>query len=100
LFLLPLSLSHNATPESIRLKSKPIIDVTDFMTSCHPSPPTLVAHIDLATLIDEFIRSISIPQSRKATLFASNQKACRIDVECSFGVLQPRFAIVKNSVFI
>ncbi|AAF79689.1 F9C16.5 [Arabidopsis thaliana] len=67
------------------------------MTSCHPSPPTLVAHIDLATLIDEFIRSISIPQSRKATLFASNQKACRIDVECSFGVLQPRFAIIKIS---
>ncbi|XP_048617757.1 uncharacterized protein LOC125589264 [Brassica napus] len=43
-----------------------------------------------------FIQSISIPQGQKATLFAQHQEAVRKDVERTFGVLQARFAIVKN----
>ncbi|XP_033128723.1 uncharacterized protein LOC103871690 [Brassica rapa] len=43
-----------------------------------------------------FIQSISIPQGPKAVLFAQNQEAVRKDVERAFGVLQARFAIVKN----
>ncbi|CAL9242211.1 unnamed protein product, partial [Arabidopsis halleri] len=42
-----------------------------------------------------FIQSISLPQGPKASLFATNQEACRKDVERAFGVLQARFAIVK-----
>uniref|UniRef100_A0A0D3A8S6 DDE Tnp4 domain-containing protein n=1 Tax=Brassica oleracea var. oleracea TaxID=109376 RepID=A0A0D3A8S6_BRAOL len=43
-----------------------------------------------------FIQSISIPQGSKAVLFAQHQEAVRKDVERAFGVLQARFAIVKN----
>ena len=43
-----------------------------------------------------FIQSISIPQGPKAVLFAQHQEAVRKDVERAFGVLQARFAIVKN----
>ncbi|XP_048601378.1 uncharacterized protein LOC111201858 [Brassica napus] len=43
-----------------------------------------------------FIQSISIPQGPKAVLFAQRQEAVRKDVERAFGVLQARFAIVKN----
>ncbi|KAG7568238.1 Harbinger transposase-derived protein [Arabidopsis thaliana x Arabidopsis arenosa] len=43
-----------------------------------------------------FIQSISLPQTEKASLFATHQEACRKDVERAFGVLQARFAIVKN----
>ncbi|XP_033138798.1 uncharacterized protein LOC117129323 [Brassica rapa] len=43
-----------------------------------------------------FIQSISLPQGPKAVLFAQNQEAVRKDVERAFGVLQARFAIVKN----
>ncbi|XP_020887609.1 uncharacterized protein LOC110230057 [Arabidopsis lyrata subsp. lyrata] len=43
-----------------------------------------------------FIQSISLPQTEKAFLFATHQEACRKDVERAFGVLQARFAIVKN----
>uniref|UniRef100_A0A0D3BC02 No apical meristem-associated C-terminal domain-containing protein n=1 Tax=Brassica oleracea var. oleracea TaxID=109376 RepID=A0A0D3BC02_BRAOL len=46
-----------------------------------------------------FIQSISIPQGPKAVLFAQQQEAVRKDVERAFGVLQARFAIVKNSAF-
>ncbi|CAL9246495.1 unnamed protein product, partial [Arabidopsis halleri] len=42
-------------------------------------------------------QSISLPQTEKASLFATHQEACRKDVERAFGVLQARFAIVKNS---
>ncbi|XP_024013544.1 uncharacterized protein LOC112087788 [Eutrema salsugineum] len=43
-----------------------------------------------------FIQSISLPQDPKSTLFATRQEAVRKDVERAFGVLQARFAIVKN----
>ncbi|XP_009144908.2 putative nuclease HARBI1 [Brassica rapa] len=43
-----------------------------------------------------FIQSISLPQGPKAELFAHRQESTRKDVERAFGVLQSRFAIVKN----
>ncbi|XP_033137354.1 putative nuclease HARBI1 isoform X1 [Brassica rapa] len=43
-----------------------------------------------------FIQSISLPQGPKAVLFATHQEGVRKDVERAFGVLQARFAIVKN----
>ncbi|XP_056865646.1 uncharacterized protein LOC108835361 isoform X1 [Raphanus sativus] len=43
-----------------------------------------------------FIQSISHPQGPKAELFAEYQESTRKDVERAFGVLQARFAIVKN----
>ena len=45
---------------------------------------------------ETFIQSISIPQGLKAVLFVQHQEAAQKDVERAFGVLQPRFAIVKN----
>ena len=47
-----------------------------------------------------FIQSIPIPQGPKASLFALYQESVRKDVECAFGVLQSRFAIVKNPALI
>ncbi|XP_019087472.1 PREDICTED: uncharacterized protein LOC104728265 [Camelina sativa] len=43
-----------------------------------------------------FIQSISLPQTPKDCFFATHQEAARKDVERAFGVLQARFAIVKN----
>ncbi|XP_013622692.1 PREDICTED: uncharacterized protein LOC106328737 [Brassica oleracea var. oleracea] len=43
-----------------------------------------------------FIQSIRLPQSEKHSLFAKTQEAVRKDVERAFGVLQARFAVVKN----
>ncbi|XP_033136956.1 uncharacterized protein LOC103838319 [Brassica rapa] len=43
-----------------------------------------------------FIQSIPLPQGPKAELFAERQESVRKDVERAFGVLQARFAIVKN----
>ncbi|XP_010478660.1 PREDICTED: uncharacterized protein LOC104757602 [Camelina sativa] len=43
-----------------------------------------------------FIQSISHPQDPKESLFATCQEATRKDVERAFGVLQARFAIVRN----
>ncbi|XP_033131975.1 uncharacterized protein LOC103831000 [Brassica rapa] len=43
-----------------------------------------------------FIQSIRLPQSEKYSLFAKTQEAVRKDVERAFGVLQARFAVVKN----
>uniref|UniRef100_A0A0D3DSI6 Myb-like domain-containing protein n=1 Tax=Brassica oleracea var. oleracea TaxID=109376 RepID=A0A0D3DSI6_BRAOL len=45
-----------------------------------------------------FIQYITMPQEPKAVLFAQRQEAVRKDVERAFGVLQARFAIVKNPV--
>ncbi|XP_024016122.1 uncharacterized protein LOC112089284 [Eutrema salsugineum] len=43
-----------------------------------------------------FIQSIPLTQSEKARLFATTQESVRKDIERAFGVLQPRFAIVKK----
>ena len=43
-----------------------------------------------------FIQSIPLPQGPKAELFSLRQESTRKDVERAFGVLQSRFAIVKN----
>ena len=43
-----------------------------------------------------FIKTIPAPQDRKRQHFASAQEAARKDVECAFGVLQARFAIVRG----
>ena len=43
-----------------------------------------------------FIQSIPLPQGPKVVLFAQRQEVARKDVERAFGVLQARFAIVKN----
>ncbi|XP_013601509.1 PREDICTED: uncharacterized protein LOC106308955 [Brassica oleracea var. oleracea] len=43
-----------------------------------------------------FIQSIRLPQVPKVVLFAQRQEAVRKDVERAFGVLQARFAIVRN----
>ena len=43
-----------------------------------------------------FIQSIRLPQGPKNSLFAKYQEAVRKDVERAFGVLQARFAVVKN----
>ena len=43
-----------------------------------------------------FIPSIKLPQGDKAKLFAHCQEGTRKDVERAFGVLQARFAIIKN----
>ncbi|XP_023633251.1 uncharacterized protein LOC111828755 [Capsella rubella] len=47
-----------------------------------------------------FIQSIPLPQGDKPSLFAEKQEACRKDVERAFGVLQARFAIIKNPALI
>jgi hypothetical protein len=43
-----------------------------------------------------FVKSIPAPDTRKHKTFAKKQEACRKDVERAFGVLQSRFAIVKD----
>ncbi|XP_018487830.2 uncharacterized protein LOC108858395 [Raphanus sativus] len=43
-----------------------------------------------------FIQSIRLPQGPKNRLFAKYQESVRKDVERAFGVLQARFAVVKN----
>ena len=43
-----------------------------------------------------FVKTIPAPQGQKYKLFATAQEACRNDVECAFGVLQARFAIVRG----
>ena len=43
-----------------------------------------------------FVKTISAPQGQKYKLFAAAQEAYRKDVEHAFGVLQARFAIVRE----
>uniref|UniRef100_A0A0D3ACX6 DDE Tnp4 domain-containing protein n=1 Tax=Brassica oleracea var. oleracea TaxID=109376 RepID=A0A0D3ACX6_BRAOL len=47
-----------------------------------------------------FVQSIPLPQGPKVSLFATHQEAVRKDVERAFGVLQARFAIVKNQALL
>ncbi|XP_024004851.1 putative nuclease HARBI1 [Eutrema salsugineum] len=47
-----------------------------------------------------FIQSINLPQSEKEQRFAKIQESVRKDVERAFGVLQARFAIIKNPALI
>ena len=42
------------------------------------------------------VQTIHDPRGPKKKLFAMKQEACRKDVECTFGVLKSRFAIVKG----
>jgi len=43
-----------------------------------------------------FVKSISMPQGEKIKLFAQHQEGARKDIERAFGVLQSRFAIIRN----
>ena len=43
-----------------------------------------------------FVQSIHMPGDEKRKYFASRQESCRKDVERCFGVLQARFAIIRN----
>ncbi|XP_010424794.1 PREDICTED: uncharacterized protein LOC104709959 [Camelina sativa] len=47
-----------------------------------------------------FIQSIPMPQDPKSSLFATSQEGTRKDVERAFGVLQARFAIVRNPALV
>ena len=43
-----------------------------------------------------FVKTIPLPQTEKAKLFAQHQEGARKDVERAFGVLQARFAILHG----
>ncbi|XP_024004777.1 uncharacterized protein LOC112081941 [Eutrema salsugineum] len=43
-----------------------------------------------------FVQSVSLPQDPKSQCFATCQESVRKDVERAFGVLQARFAIIRN----
>ena len=43
-----------------------------------------------------FVKSVPRPLCEKGKLFAKKHAAARKDVECAFGVLQARFAIIRN----
>ena len=43
-----------------------------------------------------FVQSIHMSGDEKMKHFASRQESCRKDVERCFGVLQARFAIIRN----
>ncbi|WVZ92129.1 hypothetical protein U9M48_038216 [Paspalum notatum var. saurae] len=42
------------------------------------------------------IKGIPLPMDKKQQMFTSKQAACRKDVECAFGILQKKFAIIKS----
>ena len=41
-----------------------------------------------------FVKTITLPLTDKDRLFAQHQEAARKDVECAFGILQKRWAII------
>ena len=43
-----------------------------------------------------FVQSIHLPPDEKQSHFAERQEAVQKDLECCFGVLQARFAIIRN----
>ncbi|XP_057540731.1 uncharacterized protein LOC130818584 [Amaranthus tricolor] len=43
-----------------------------------------------------FIDAITAPQTHKQRLFTQRQESARKDVECAFGVLQARFAMIRK----
>jgi hypothetical protein len=45
-----------------------------------------------------FVKTIPLPQSDKHKLFAQHQEGARKDVERAFGVLQARFAIIREPI--
>ncbi|XP_024004167.1 putative nuclease HARBI1 [Eutrema salsugineum] len=47
-----------------------------------------------------FVKSIPLPQDEKSRCFAKRQESVRKDVERAFGVLQARFAIVRNPALV
>nr|ABA93652.1 transposon protein, putative, Pong sub-class [Oryza sativa Japonica Group] len=42
-----------------------------------------------------FVKTFKLPQCEKHKLFAQKQESTRKDIECAFGVLQSRFAIIR-----
>ena len=44
-----------------------------------------------------FVKTVPRPRSAKEKHFASCQEGCRKDVECCFGILQARWAIVRGA---
>jgi hypothetical protein len=44
-----------------------------------------------------FVKTIHVPQGNKRKNFATAQESTRKDVELAFGVLQARFAIIRDS---
>ncbi|XP_058216407.1 uncharacterized protein LOC131327321 [Rhododendron vialii] len=43
-----------------------------------------------------FVKTIPCPQGNKKKFFAAAQESTRKDVECAFGVLQARFAVIRQ----
>jgi len=43
-----------------------------------------------------FVKTITLPLTEKDKLFAQHQEAARKDVECAFGILQKRWAIIRH----
>ena len=43
-----------------------------------------------------FVKSYKVPRGEKHQLFAQHQESGRKDIECAFGVLQSRFAILRT----
>ena len=43
-----------------------------------------------------FLKTITLPLTEKDRLFAQHQEGARKDVECAFGILQKRCAIIRH----
>ncbi|XP_024011387.1 uncharacterized protein LOC112086648 [Eutrema salsugineum] len=60
-----------------------------------PSTLNDINVLDRSPVFDDIIQGRA-PQGQKSKLFATTQESVRKDVERAFGVLQARFAIIKN----